>query len=287
VRVRNARWRRIVIVGTALGAVLLLAGCLPENQGAVTLDEDTQLPKLVLTFCEGEGIEAVRLTEARLEDGYYEEGRTLWRIETAAPRPIPTVTAGDVPEGFREVVPLTTDLPDDVVMTAETGGGVAAEQGGGAFSVSELEPGVLFQDDARASGSDLRHNARTNCSSSLFGSMGLPPALDWAAAGAVGVAVIIGIVQDLRYRAKRRRGDRQDPPACAGDPANPAWWWRLLRACCFVSSAIALMVVFACLGSEGDDGEMACLMVAAALTIGLGGAGVLLDRAARRRRVMT
>jgi hypothetical protein len=87
------------------------------------------------------------LTEARLGDGVYEEGRTLWRIETAAPRSIPTVTAGEVPEGFQEVVPLATDLPDDLVMTAENGGsgGVAAEQGGGAVVLSDLEPGVLLQ----------------------------------------------------------------------------------------------------------------------------------------------
>ena len=189
--------------------MLLLAGCSPENQGAVTLDDDSQLPKLVLAFCDGEGVTAVRLTEARLGDRYYEEGRTLWRIETAAPRPIPTVTAGDVPEGFREVVPLATDLPDDLVMTAENGGGVAAEQGGGPFSLSELDTGVLIQDGARASSSDLRRNARTNCGSSFFGSMGLPTWLDPVAAGAVVAAAIIGIVQDLRYRAKHRRREGQ------------------------------------------------------------------------------
>ena len=67
--------------------MLFLAGCSPLDQGAVTLDENSRRPMLVLAFCEGEGVEAVRLTEARLEDGVYEEGRTLWRTETAAPRP--------------------------------------------------------------------------------------------------------------------------------------------------------------------------------------------------------
>jgi hypothetical protein len=101
--------------------MVFLAGCSPLNQGAVTLDEGSRLPKLFLAFCEGEGVVAVRLTEARFEDGVYDEGRTLWRIETATPRPIQTVTAGETPEGFRAVVPLATDLPDDLVMMAEYG----------------------------------------------------------------------------------------------------------------------------------------------------------------------
>ena len=197
--------------------MLFLAGCSPLDQGAVTLDEDSRLPKLVLTFCEGEGVAAVRLTEARLEDGLYEEGRTLWRIETAAPRSIPTVTAGEVPEGFREVVPLASDLPDDLVMTAEIGGsgGVAEEQGGGPFLLSDLVPGVLLQDEERVSASGLRRNARTNCSSSLFGSLGLPTWLDWVVPGAVGAAAITGLVLGLRQRAKDRRRDHQEAPVGA------------------------------------------------------------------------
>lgn len=195
--------------------MLFLAGCSPLDQGAVTLDEEARLPMLVLTFCEGEGVEAVRLTEARLEDGVYEEGRTLWRIETAGPRPLRTVTAGEVPEGFEEVVPLATDLPDDLVMTAENGGsgGIAAEQGGGPFLLNELEPGVLLQDDARVTAAGLRRDARTNCSSSLFGSLGLPAWLDWVAGGAVVAAAITGLVLGLRQRAKDRSRDRHEAPA--------------------------------------------------------------------------
>jgi hypothetical protein len=170
---------------------------------------------LFLAFCEGEGVVAVRLTEARFEDGVYDEGRTLWRIETATPRPIQTVTAGETPEGFRAVVPLATDLPDDLVMMAEYGGsgGIADESGGGAFALSELEPGVLLQDGDRVSASGLRRDARTNCSSSLFGSLGLPTWLDRAAAGGVGAAAIAGLVLGLRQRAKDRRQGRQEAPA--------------------------------------------------------------------------
>jgi hypothetical protein len=195
--------------------MVFLAGCSPLNQGAVTLDEGSRLPKLFLAFCEGEGVVAVRLTEARFEDGVYDEGRTLWRIETATPRPIQTVTAGETPEGFRAVVPLATDLPDDLVMMAEYGGsgGIADESGGGAFALSELEPGVLLQDGDRVSASGLRRDARTNCSSSLFGSLGLPTWLDRAAAGGVGAAAIAGLVLGLRQRAKDRRQGRQEAPA--------------------------------------------------------------------------
>jgi hypothetical protein len=197
--------------------MLFLAGCSPLNQGAVTLNEDSRLPRLVLAFCEGEGVEAVRLTEARIEDGIYDKGRTLWRIETTAPRPIQTVTAGEVPEGYQEVVPLATDLPDNLVMMAENGGsgGVAAEQGGGAFLLSELQPGVLLQDGDRVSAADLRRDARTNCSSSLFGSLGLPTWLDRAAAGGVGAAAITGLALGLRQRAKDWRRDRHEAPADA------------------------------------------------------------------------
>jgi hypothetical protein len=83
------------------------------------------------------------------------------------------------------------------------------------------------------------------------------------------------------------------PEPAAGEQADLAWWWSLLRACCFVVSGIAFMVMFVCIASEGDDGETeevnrrqerVCLAVAAPLMIGFGGAGLLLDRAARRRR---
>jgi hypothetical protein len=109
---------------------------------------------------------------------------------------------------------LSTDLPDDLVMMAENGGtdGVAAEQGGGAFSLSELEPGVLLQDGVERSAAGLRRDARTNCSSSLFGSLGLPTWLDWVAAGGVGAAAITGLVLGLRQRAKDRRRDRHEAP---------------------------------------------------------------------------
>jgi hypothetical protein len=48
--VPDVRWRRIATVGAALSVMLFLAGCSPLDQGAVTLDEDSRLPKLVLTF---------------------------------------------------------------------------------------------------------------------------------------------------------------------------------------------------------------------------------------------
>ena len=64
------------------------------------------------------------------------------------------------------------------------------------------------------------------------------------------------------------------------DRATLPWWWRLLRACCFVLAGIAVMVVFVCMASEGGNGETekknshqerVCLSVAAPLMIGFGG----------------
>jgi hypothetical protein len=192
--------------------VALLTGCSPLNQGAVTLDEATRLPMLVMTFCDGEGVEAVRLTEARDDgDGWY-DGRTFWRIEASEPRHVETVVAGDVPEGFREVVALPAELPDvDLVMMAENGGGIAAEQGSGPFSLSELEPGVLFQDGSKRSLDGLHRDADINCSDSLFGSLGLPTWLDGVAAVLAGVVVLALGARVLARRRGRGRSSRIAP----------------------------------------------------------------------------
>lgn len=204
------RGRRGVILGCG-PLVLLLSGCSPLNQGAVTLDVPSQLPMLVLSFCNNEGVEAVRLSEATLDGGVYEEVRTLWRIEAAQPQVIETVVAGEVPDGFREVVPLTADLPEDLVMMAENAvdGGTAMEQGGGFFMLSELAPGVLLQDGVERTRAGLREDAERNCSSSLFGSLGLPAWLDWVAGAAAGVAVVIGLV--LVIHARSRSSGRNSP----------------------------------------------------------------------------
>lgn len=219
--------RRAARMGGALFALmLLLSGCSPANQGAVTLDEESDLPKLVLNFCEGEGVTAVRLTEARFEDEFaYEEGRTLWRIESTAPRPVPSVVAGEVPDGFEQVVPMPAQLPEALVMTAETKGGWAraAEQGGGAFLLSELEPGVLLQEGTRRSAEGLRDDTKAVCSSSFFGQLGLPTWLDGVALGFLGVAVIgvIGLLAGawLRYRRNRNTAT-VSPPGWHPDPSR-------------------------------------------------------------------
>jgi hypothetical protein len=35
------------------------------------------------------------------------------------------------------------------------------------------------------------------------------------------------------------------------------WWWRLLRACCFVAAGITFWVIFVCIASEGEAPEEA------------------------------
>jgi hypothetical protein len=110
-------------------------------------------------------------------------------------------------------------------------------------------------------------------------------------------------------RSRRARSAVPRPPSCpravmscaalghaamvTADRATLPWWWRLLRACCFVLAGIAVMVVFVCMASEGGNGETekknshqerVCLSVAAPLMIGFGGAALWLDRSARRQR---
>jgi hypothetical protein len=182
---------------------LLLAACSPLDQGAVTLDESTQLPKLVMALCDGEGVEAVRLTTVHFDGNVYEEGRALWRIEATKPVPLESVVAGQVPDGFHEVVALPERLPGGLLMVAETDGGTAARQGG-EFRMSELKPGVLMQSGERTSAASLRRSARMNCSPGVAQSLGLPSWLDTVAL--VGIAATL--VAGLAYAVMRTLGRR-------------------------------------------------------------------------------
>jgi len=81
-------------------------------------------------------------------------------------------------------------------------------------------------------------------------------------------------------------------PGMTAERTPLPWWWRLLRACCFVAAGITFWVIFACIASEGEAPEEAqeasrqervCVSIAARLMIGFGAAGLWLDRSARRR----
>ena len=193
--------------------VALLAGCSPMNQGAVTLDEASQQPMLVLNYCDDEGIQAVRVAEADLDGQVYEEGRTLWRIEATEPQQVDSVVVGVVPDGFREVVALSGDLPDGLVMMAENAGdgAVAAEQGSGYFRLGELRPGVLLQGGNERSLAALQSDRDANCSQSLFGSFGLPTWLDGIAAVVVVLGILVAIVAGVRARLRHPRRSAATP----------------------------------------------------------------------------
>lgn len=214
-QVRSFRRRAVSLVGL----VVVLCGCGPLDQSATMLDERTNMPSLVLALCADERVEAVRLTAVELTDYSYEEGETLWLIEADEPQALERFVIGEVPVGFDETIPLSDNLPDDLALFAETDGG-SARMHGGPFTTSELRPGVLMRGDFEATQSDLEHDADVNCTSSFFGSFGLPKWLDKVAVVALGIAGAAGVV--MAIRSARRTKRRQLTPNSSGPAAWPA-----------------------------------------------------------------
>lgn len=175
-----------------LGAVGL-AGCSPLPQSAVTLDEATGLPALVVVLCDDDGIEAVRLSAD-------ETGTVFWEIEADEPqRPGRPIVVGETPPGFSATNPHRSGIPVGGMRLTADGvhGGVVH------FDRDELEAGVLVSNGGEISRAGLGRNARMNCSSSFFGRFGLPSWLDGVAlVGGAGAAVAgLGLV--LRQRVRR------------------------------------------------------------------------------------
>jgi hypothetical protein len=138
VRVAGARWLlRVVLLAVALTQ---LSGCGPFDQGAVTLDETTGMPTIVVALCDGERVESVTLAQMLPDDGR----EALWRVEgRSATGGTFSATVGAPPAGFVETMPLTGELHESqLVITADTSGGKAANSEN-VFTVDELEPGVL------------------------------------------------------------------------------------------------------------------------------------------------
>lgn len=170
-----------------------MTACSPADQGAVTRDETSGLPALVLAFCEGEGITGVRLNEASLDGAVVTTGRTLWAIEAPSPQPTVRFVAGQVPPGFVERVPLGPSLPGRMVLTAEAEGGLGATHGG-YFESEDLQDGVLLRGGRKISADDLERAARSNCTDGFLETMGLPGWVGWALLGGVASATGIGAV---------------------------------------------------------------------------------------------
>jgi hypothetical protein len=217
---RRALQRHTVTIALVALASIVLAGCSPVNQGAVTKDRATGRPALVLALCDGEAVEAVELEHrttrgARVE----EEDRVLWRIEARQPRRVTRVVVGEVPSGFVEVVSLpVSPLPPDMSIGAEMTGGSAAQHGH-AFERDELRDGALLKQFGQAtSEGELRRSARINCSNNPLLALGLPEWSTWALpaaaiAGVLGIALLVG-----RSRRRRRASRRPSVPAPISQP---------------------------------------------------------------------
>jgi len=138
VRVAAARWLvRVVLLAVALTQ---FSGCSPFDQGAVTLDETTGMPTIVVALCDGERVESITLAQILPDDGR----EALWRVKgRSATGGTIAATVGAPPPGFVETMPLTGGLPESqLVITADTSGGKAANSEM-VFTLDDLEPGVL------------------------------------------------------------------------------------------------------------------------------------------------
>lgn len=188
-------------------ASLVLVGCSPVNQGAVTRDRATGRPALVLALCDGEAVKAVELEHRDTAGARIEEDRVLWRIEARQPRRVTRVVVGQVPSGFTEVVPFqVSPLPMNMSLGSEMTGGTAASHGA-AFERDELRDGVLLENSGQVtSEGELERSARINCSDNILLRLGFPEWSTWALPAAalafvLGIALLVGLSQ--RRRANR------------------------------------------------------------------------------------
>lgn len=81
---------------------LVLTACMPTSSIGFTLRGDEIV--VLLNLCDGEQLGELELMDA--DNGT----PVLWAIEATDPRSVSEVVIGQVPEGFTETVPLTTDV---------------------------------------------------------------------------------------------------------------------------------------------------------------------------------
>lgn len=196
---------RRVLALSALAATT--TACTPADQAALTVDEPTGRPTLVIALCPDEVVEAVRLSvESTDEYGSPQEGELLWRVEAEAPERVTQIVAGVAPPGFTEEVALA-DLPPGrrMVMVAEVSGGLAAEHGeASSFRITDLAPGRLTQYDRQVSRDDLVRTAKANCSNTPLGAVGVSPLVAAGLLGALGLGTAAGAARLLMARRRRR-----------------------------------------------------------------------------------
>lgn len=80
---------------------LVLTACMPTSSIGFTLRGDEIV--VLLNLCDGEQLGELELLDA--DNGT----PVLWAVETTDPRTVSEVVVGQVPDGFNETVPLTTD----------------------------------------------------------------------------------------------------------------------------------------------------------------------------------
>jgi hypothetical protein len=122
----------------------------PSNPVGATLIEGR--PAVVVTLCDGEGVESVFITDSASQNG---EGPVLWRIEVGD-RPIhrDTFVIGEVPEGFVVTRPLAGDVPRrELTAWVTTDSGVEMVN---AIDFREVEDGGLYVDLDRVSQNGFR-----------------------------------------------------------------------------------------------------------------------------------
>jgi hypothetical protein len=164
----SRRWRIALLVAGAS----LLGGCSWGDTDGMTLDAATGRPALLTGLCE-DGVQDVLLRAGAF-------GEVLWHIATDEPAKLDVVVVGEVPDGYREVVPLASELPDLMTITAMTSDGYTIEE---EFRPSDLEIDVVVMSDAVMSIDDFRADVDARCDDRMFGVVSLPGWADVAILG--------------------------------------------------------------------------------------------------------